>query len=341
MDPATAKALLEKEFHKIKIQKLAETVEVAFMGGEPLLNFELIQSVSNWIWTLQLPFSLELTIRTNGTLLTPAIKEWFKANREKISVGLSMDGLSDMNSENRTDRAIDWPFFLKNWPRQKVKVVLFKDSVNLLSRTVREMNAKPIPFQVVIGEGFEWDRESAGIFERELVELIPDYLDSGEEAEECGLFSHRIADFFPKYVMTETPFCGKANNIISFDIDGSPCICHLFSAPVLGHEKARYAWEKFCTKGMIPMDSQCVECPLQKNCKTCVGMNYKICGSIYQSAAIQTICNAIKAKARACALLCLKRAEQKNAKLEILSAQDMDDIEKSFKILDEIPDFTI
>lgn len=337
MTTAAAKALLEKEFYEIENLNLANTVEVAFMGGEPLLNFKLIQSVSEWIWTLQLPFQLILTVRTNGTLLSPAMKEWLKANREKISVGLSMDGLSTMNFENRTDMAIDWLFFLENWPDQRVRIVLFKDTVNLLSQTIREMNIKSIPFQVVIGEGFEWTKEASGIFERELIELIPDYINSGEEAAECGLFFHRISDFFPEYVITETPFCGDANNIASYDIDGSPCICHLFSAPVLGSEKARYAWEHFHTEKMIPLDPACVECPIQKNCKTCFGMNYKVCGSIYQSAALRTICNAVKANARACALFHLKRTEQRIQNREILSKDDMDCADKAFKILAQIP----
>jgi len=341
MDSATAKAVLEKEFREIEKRNLAESVEVAFMGGEPLLNFELIQLVSEWIWTLKLPFSLELTVRTNGTLLTPAIKEWFKANREKIDVGLSMDGLSAMNFENRTDKAIDWMFFSENWPKQRVKIVLFKDTVHLLSKTVREMNAKSISFQVVIGEGFKWTKEASGILERELIELIPDYINSLEEAVECELFSHRVADFYPKYLVTETPFCGEANNIISFDTDGSPCICHLFSTPVLGYEKARYAWEHFRSEKTISQDPKCVECPIQKNCKTCVGMNYKMFGSIHQSAAAQTICNAIKAKSRACALFYLKQIERKIANKEIVPRDDMHCAEKAYKVLENIESFAV
>ena len=47
-----------------------DSVEIQFMGGEPLLEFPLIKEVSEWLWSL--PFNKKLMVLfapTNGTLL--------------------------------------------------------------------------------------------------------------------------------------------------------------------------------------------------------------------------------------------------------------------------------
>lgn len=294
MSVMTAQHILEDEFTKMLNDGRTTQAEIAYMGGEPLMNFELIRKVSEWLWSKEQPKPYELTIRTNGTLLSRDMKQWLSANKSRINVGLSMDGLSNMNKFNRTEQFINWSFFRKNWPARRMKLVLFKDSVHLLAETVREMNRAGIPFETVIGEGFEWTPETAGILEDQLISLIPEYMDRPKEAVDCGLFSFRIADYFPRYPIRDVAFCGESNNIIAYDIDGSPCICHLFSTPVLGHKKARWAWDNLRGIKSIPFDPCCIACPIHKNCKNCFGENMRLCGTIYHSAARITICNAMK-----------------------------------------------
>jgi uncharacterized protein len=339
MAVATAKCILEDEFAKMLTDERTTRAEIAYMGGEPLLNFDLVREVSEWLWAKEPTIPYELTIRTNGTLLSDEMKQWFAANKFRIDVGLSMDGLSDMNRFNRTGQFINWQFFRENWPSRRIKLVIFKDSVHLLAETVHEMNQAGIPFETEIGEGFEWTAETASILEEQLLSLIPEYLDRPEEAVDCGLFSFRIADYFPEYPMRDIAFCGESNNIIAYDVDGSPCICHLFSTPVLGYEKARWAWDNLRGIKSVPFDPVCTECPIHKNCKTCFGENMRLCGTIYHSATRETICNAMKAKARACALLFLKQVERKIANNECLSQVDQADAEKALRLLETMSGF--
>jgi hypothetical protein len=201
------------------------------------------------------------------------------------------------------------------------------------------MNCKGVPFEAVIGEGFEWTQKAANVLEHELMDLLPDYIDHSDEAVNCGLFSFRIADFFPEYPVRHVQFCGDVNNIIAYDVDGSPCICHLFSTPVLGHEKARWAWNTLKGTTSIPFDPQCIACPIHKNCKNCFGENLRLCDSIYHSASKTTICNAMKAKARACSVLFLKRIERKIACGGHLSLDDQQDAERALRVLETMPSF--
>ena len=242
MTVETAKNIIENEL--FEIQKNGHTNEISFeyMGGEPLLNFKLIREISEWLWSKDISIPYELIVSSNGTLLSDEMKQWFASNKSRISFGLSMDGLSSMNKFNRTNQFIDWKFVKDNWPQNRINITLFKDSVNLLAETIREMNAAKIPFAVSIGDGFEWTQEAANILEEQLSNLIPDYINQKQEAVDCGLFSFRIADYFPEYPMYDIAVCGKSNNIIAYDTDGSPCICHVFSELVLGQKKARQTW---------------------------------------------------------------------------------------------------
>jgi uncharacterized protein len=340
MTVATAKAILKQELERIEIDRRTKRIEFAYLGGEPLLNFPLIQELSEWLWMQKISLPYELTLRTNGTLLTDEMKRWFLKNRDRIDVGLSMDGLSEMNRFNRTGHDIDWSFFFKNWPKHRVKIVLFRDSVQFLAKTVREMNRVGIPIEVAIGEGFYWDGESARILEEQLAELIPDYLFDLQEAVDSGLFSFRVGDYFPEYRMNEVMFCGeKSKNIIAYDIDGSPCICHMFATPTIGKEKARWAWEHLQDIEELPFDLECKNCPVHKNCKSCFGINMLLYGDISRSAARETICKAIKAKARACAFFYLKQIENKIRAKWQLNADEELYAEKALRLLEVIPSF--
>jgi len=339
MSVVTAKRILEDEFTKMLNDGQTTKAEIEYMGGEPLLNFDLIREVSEWLWSKEQAKPYELTLSTNGTLLSSDMKQWFSANKSRINVGLSMDGLSTMNKLNRTDQFIDWNFFQENWPSHGIRIVLFKDSVHLLAETVREMNRAGILFTADIGDGFEWTPQTAGILEQQLLSLIPEYMDRPQESVDCGLFSFRIADYFPEYPMCNIAFCGEANNIIAYNVDGSPSICHVFSTPVLGYEKARWAWENLRGIKSIPFDPLCTECPIHKNCKNCFGESMRLCGTIYRSAARTTICNAMKAKARACSLFFLKQVERKIVNNEFLSQNEQNDAEKALRLLEVIPSF--
>lgn len=69
----------------------------AFHGGEPLLNFELIKKVVEYIRPYR--DKITLSIQTNGTLVTEEIAKFFKEN--DFSVGISIDGPKDLHDLSR------------------------------------------------------------------------------------------------------------------------------------------------------------------------------------------------------------------------------------------------
>ena len=52
-----------------------DSVEIQFMGGEPLLEFSTIKEVSEWLWSLSMNKKLMVLFApTNGTLLSDEMK---------------------------------------------------------------------------------------------------------------------------------------------------------------------------------------------------------------------------------------------------------------------------
>lgn len=76
------------------ILEVSQQFEVEFLGGEPLLNFSLIEQVVKYLDEKANVSSYYLT--TNGTILTPEIVA-FLQRHENVKVGISIDGTKIMN----------------------------------------------------------------------------------------------------------------------------------------------------------------------------------------------------------------------------------------------------
>jgi len=113
-------------------------VEIGFIGGEPLLEFNLIKEIVAYTCSKPQGVKYIFYATTNGTLLTDEMKLWFTAHKDCFVLGLSLDGAKETHDYNRSDSfdKIDIAFFLKNWPKQGVKMTLSEFSLNRLAENV-------------------------------------------------------------------------------------------------------------------------------------------------------------------------------------------------------------
>lgn len=74
-------------------------VIIGFYGGEPLLAFDLIKKIVQYIHSTFPERKVEYSITTNGTLLNNEIIEFFI--REKFQMTLSIDGSKEIHDKNR------------------------------------------------------------------------------------------------------------------------------------------------------------------------------------------------------------------------------------------------
>jgi len=76
-----------------------DEISVAFYGGEPLLEFELIKKCVDYIEETLEGKSIVYAITTNGTLLTPKLADYFAEHN--INITISLDGSKNEHDVNR------------------------------------------------------------------------------------------------------------------------------------------------------------------------------------------------------------------------------------------------
>ena len=96
---ANYRATRSQLLHLIGENKWTEDrpLSVAFTGGEPLLEWELLKKLVVFLRTIQTPISLR--ILTNGTLITPEKATFLKAHH--VAAHLSVDGVGNVFSRAR------------------------------------------------------------------------------------------------------------------------------------------------------------------------------------------------------------------------------------------------
>lgn len=102
MSMDTAKKAIEIAVHEARKQN-DRTLIVYFIGGEPLIAFELIKSIVSYVKDRCKEFGLKyvFSTTTNGTLITDDIINFFIENQFEIK--LSLDGSERVHDLNRKD----------------------------------------------------------------------------------------------------------------------------------------------------------------------------------------------------------------------------------------------
>lgn len=284
MSPDTAKRILQEELSRA--ERLQQELSVDFMGGEPLLNFPLIREVCEWLWEQPNAKNCKTFARTNGLLLNDEIKQWCRENKQRFSLGLSLDGIPEMNRLNRDEKYADTSFFLNLWPSQPIKMTLFPASIHLLAESVIRFHERRIPMSVSLGDGFPWTGRSQEIIREQLQKLLVYYTEHPDvppvepllDTSFLGCTSTQESE--PPYLN----LCGENTGIVTYDCDGKAYRCHMFSPIVLGEERARTARTQFSQTTCVPMDPKCGACIARAICKQCFGLNYRDFNDLTHSA---------------------------------------------------------
>lgn len=265
----TAKKILDKELQSIKNPK--ENIVVQFFGGEPLLEFETMKRVYNYITKLGISnFNYCFTV-TNGTLLTDEMKTWMFEHKDDFICGLSLDGTKEMHDYNRSNSydLIDFNFFSETWPTQKVKMTIAPDMLNKLSDGV--IHCHNLGFGVLcnLADGVHWKDESSDMLKQQLYRLVEYYLEHPKK-DICsilkmpllhvGLVDRKV---FPKW-------CGAGDHIHAYDVDGNLFPCQLFMN-ISGKDIEIPLIKKVYSSEML--SEQCRNCVLYGCCPTCIGTN--------------------------------------------------------------------
>lgn len=265
-------------------------VEIQFMGGEPLLEFELIKNISEWFWSSELyrKKSTMLFSPTNGTLLNDEMKSWFKANKDRFCLGLSFDGNVSMQNRNRSNSAsaVDLSFFNCNWPKQSVKMTISPETVGSLSEGViylHNAGFNNVAADLAFGKDIKWTKESLLQYKAELDKLSDFYLNN-EEFTPFSMLNVKLSLVGNKNVNRDK-VCGCGETLVCIDWNGDKYACHLFSPISISLDKAKKGNElyNFCDHSQF-ISKTCQSCLLKNICTRCSGMSYLCTGDVSKTA---------------------------------------------------------
>jgi len=254
-------------------------VELGFIGGEPLLEFELLKDIVKYTCSKPRGTKIVFYASTNGAFLSDEIKNWFTKHKECFVLGLSLDGNKETHNMNRSNSfdAIDFNFFLRNWPEQGIKMTLSEYSLPRLAENIRFIHS--IGFKEIGGvnlaEGdFDWSSDKyIKILIPQLEELVDFYV-SNESLKLNQMFDKHLYTCEAK-VRERRKWCGIGTGTIFFDTNGERYPCPFITPMTFSEAELSAIMDTDYTIDDNFLDDECFsECYIYSLCPTCAGANH-------------------------------------------------------------------
>ena len=288
---------------------LAQPVEMdavawEFIGGEPLLEIDMINDLCNYIkremfrldhpWFKKYMFSFS----SNGLLFnSEAVQDYIKRNKNHISFGITIDGTKEKhdlqrvfpNGQGSYESIIEnVKLWMRQFPGASTKVTFASDDLKYLKESVIHLwnlGLKGIPANVVFED--VWKDGDELIFEEQLRELADYILDNELWWDYSVRFFDPTIGIPLGHNDLQTNFCGSGR-MTAIDCDGKfyPCIRFLdFCLPSKnihpitkgnihqGIDNSVVDTFKKLTIELVS-DDECKSCPIAYGCFACAGNNY-------------------------------------------------------------------
>lgn len=276
-----ARSLILKECDIVRNSKIFKELEIDLMGGEPMMNFELVKQLVEWSESAALPVPFVFFLTTNGTLFTEERKQWFRQHAKTIAAGVSYDGTAEMQTANRgTDiNSIDLDFFHETWPSESFHMTISKESLPHLAKGVLSIQRRGYDMNAALAQGIEWNEQDANVYYNELMKLSDEYI-TDSTLKPLGVLTRylKLADS-SQINAPQEKYCGTGTHMVAYDVDGTAYGCHIFTPIVMG-DKATPAKDINWTCRASTDDPFCSECIFKNICHTCSGFNLKYRGNL-------------------------------------------------------------
>ena len=248
-------------------------VLICFMGAEPLTRFSLMREIVEWAKSLKWPREFTFMAATNGTLLKEEMKTWLHENRALLSLGLSLDGDTISQRQNRGETVQELDFFLKTWPKQPMKMTISEDSVQRLCSDIEYLHSIGAVFTANAAyEEKAWNDESIRCYREQLFALA-DYYIENPSVPPCNLFSPALERMLCSTEDEQPCYCSAGSSFEFYDMEGICYPCHMLSTMVLEEAHSREVCKKKIDQDGDFRDPACAKCALRRSCYTCLGSN--------------------------------------------------------------------
>lgn len=202
---------------------------ISFFGGEPLLYYEeLIKPACQYAKELNPKFNLSIT--TNGTLLTEDILNYFKLMN--VNIMLSIDGCEESHNLNRkyfngegsfSDIEAIIPSLLQKRPNTVARMTVTPENCKYIFDSLKCMqNFNFDTFNILPNEFDNWSDDDFIEIENQM-NLIKDYIINSFEQEEIPLVPRLIEQMFCKRVIKEYEVYNNRHRQTSSSLPCSRC----------------------------------------------------------------------------------------------------------------------
>ncbi len=307
--------------------ELTDNLLVDFIGGEPLLEMDLIDELSDYL-TLSLYVkkhkwfkNFQISFSTNGTLYnTDKMKKYLQKHRTHCGFGFSIDGTKEKHDLTRKmrDGHGSYDSVIRAFEKYKEDfgdeiyqkstfasddLIYLKDSIIHLW----DLGFKNVESNLVYED--VWKPGDPELFEQQLIDLADYMFESGR------YLTHSVAYFEKRRGLPLSTNslnqnrCGAGYKSLAFDFNGNiyPCIRFLDmcaedkSNKIVGNIEIGINYNSLralCgTSWNAVSDEKCKKCDVGTDCGWCIAQNYQENGSLYKR--VVSICEMHKANARA------------------------------------------
>lgn len=310
----------------------AAAVELDFIGGEPLLEIDLIRDAYEYFLKrcieLQHPWLMRhmVSLCSNGVLyFDPRVQDFLKRYRQSISFSISVDGTRELHNACRLfpdgtgsyDAAMcAVKHFQAHYGEPGSKITIAPANVRYLFSAITHMIEEGY-HSVVSNCVFEkgWTVEHARELYRQLVRLADYFYEHDLYADDCTTLFEEQAFCPVDYAQDDKNWCGGTGKMLAVDWRGIfyPCLRYMPSSlgaarkPLVvgtverGLCKTQEEKCLRCRLDGITATSQsteeCIRCPIRAGCAWCSAYNYQETGDVNKR--VTYICVMHKARALA------------------------------------------
>lgn len=368
MNFQTAKIFIDKlltDQYEYINSKNTVALYIEFIGGEPLMQIELIDQIWTYLLTrlIQLDHPWQYFIRgnigTNGILyFQPKVQEFLKKYHNWFSFGISIDGNKelhdscriDLNNQGTYDRAVAAALHYKKTYGElpTIKMTLSPDNIHYTYNAVINLinlGYVDINLNCVYEKG--WTDYHAKILYKEMLK-ISDYILENNLCEKIyiSLFDENM--FSPLPIEENNNWCGGAGDtMLAIDYKGDLFTCIRFMESSLNGKceplkignvltgffttiQEKEAMQKLTEPTRLSQSTEeCINCPVAAGCAWCSGYNYEETGSVNKR--VTYICKMHKARALANVYYWNKVYKKYNLNKEFKNYLNTDEIEKIIK----------
>lgn len=296
-----------------------------FIGGEPFLEIDMIDSLCDYIKTQMYlkkhpwfdNYMLEFT--TNGINYdSEKVQNFIRKNKKHLEIAITIDGTKKKHDTNRIykntgrgsydDVVRNIPLWVKQFPEEATKVTLSSEDLPYICESILHLFHLGI-HKVFMNCVFEdvWKDGDDDIFEEQLVKLADAMIDDELYVDySCSVFDERIG--IPN--VDNKNWCGSGK-MLAIDSEGNFHPCNRFVDFSLREKKPRIIGN--IDEGIDPnkvrpfvlldretqSPEKCLKCEISKGCAWCQGENYDSAetDTIYQRST--AVCMMHKARVRA------------------------------------------